>query len=322
MSIEDLQVVWGDEPNSTVRPTDHVQVSWGNEGASNIDGSFRSRAAARAGGFINYEGEGFQSWFMNKATRLGHGGTEGAWSRVAMASSGMSGQGVALTSTFGPHAVKAKALGGLAKTAGRGFLSAYLPIDPFSSSQLDAMGSLGGVGKKGGSLANVVRKSGGKLLQKAFAWLGPVVTAYRLGTETQGQGFFGGISKSVRIIGEEGFSTAGMVVGGILGTAIGGIGGTVAGMAVGYAIGEAGSAVWNKAIDIAEAPARIASASWKYFEQAGRRSGKLELGGRTSMANSSGVAYTMRQRALSQMGRSGQNARALLGNEASYMHIR
>lgn len=259
--------------------------------------------------FANYEGEGAQSWFMNKATRLGSGGWEGALGRVRQAGGG------------------ATVSRGLAKTFGRGMLSSVLPMEPFSDRQMKYMSEVGGFGKAAkeggkGAAKGLLRHVGGGLLKQGLKWLGPVMTTYRLSTETGGQGFFEGTSKAVRIVGEEAFMTGGAVLGGAIGTAIGGPVGTVVGIAAGMAIGAAGSYAWNKFMDVAEAPARMAAAGWKYFRDAGRRSNRLELGGQMSRANRTGMAYTMRQRALSQMNRSGINARSLLGSEASYMHVR
>jgi hypothetical protein len=64
----------------------------------------------------------------------------------------------------------------------------------------------------------------------------------------------------------------------------------------------------------------MANAGWNYLKESGRRGTRLELGGGISTGNRSTMAYTMRQRALSQMNRSGINARSLLGQEASYLH--
>jgi len=175
----------------------------------------------------------------------------------------------------------------------------------------------------------------------ASKWMGPLFTGYRLSTEVGGQGFAGGVSQSARIIGEEFAFSAGMTwgmgvgtsiggwAGGILGSIVPGAGtivgtgiGMVAGAAIGMAAGYAGQWAWNRVVDVAEAPFRIASQSWKYLRETGRHSSDLELGGGVSAANRSGMAYTMRQRALSEMNRSGINARSLLGQESSYLHIR
>ena len=250
---------------------------------------------------MNYEGEGIGSWFAHKATRLGEGGFQGAVGRMRTAAGGKT------------------LAGGFAKTAGRGALSTFLPIEPFSIKQMNAMSKMGGLTGKVGGLAKTAGKG---VLGQALKWLGPLILTYRLATEVPGNGFLGGADKAVRIVGEEVMQTTGAVIGGVIGTSVGGVVGAVAGMAIGYAIGAAGSWVWNKMVDAAEAPIRLANAGFKYFRDAGRRSADLELGGRVSQANSTGMAYTMRQRALSQMNRSGINARSLLGQEASYMHVR
>lgn len=260
-------------------------------------------------GAVNYEGEGVRSWFMNKATRLGDGGIDGAWNRLRQAGGGRS------------------VGGGLAKTFARGAMSSFLPMEPLSPDQMKYMSKVGGFGKAAQEGAEagakgLLRHVGGGLVRHGLRWLGPVITTYRLSTETQGKGFFEGISKANRIIGEEAMMTGGAMIGGAIGTAMGGPVGTAVGIAVGMAIGMAGSYAWNKFMDVAEAPARAAAAGWKYFRDAGRRSNRLELGGQMSRANRTGMAYTMRQRALSQMNRSGINARSLLGREASLMHVR
>lgn len=260
------------------------------------------RAAGWGRDFVNYEGEGLSSWLMHKATRLGDGGWQGAMGRMRQFS--------------GAKTV----LGGAARMAGRGALSSFLPIEPFSGEQMTAMAKIGSFGKGGAKGLLGAAKSG--LGGAIFKWVGPIIMAYRLATETGGQGLLGGMDKAVRIVGEETLMTAGGVLGGMIGTAIGGPGGTAVGIVAGMAIGYAGAWAWNKFVDAAEAPAKLAHAGWKYFREAGRRSAKLELGGGISRANRTGMAYTMRQRALSQMNRSGMNARSLLGQEAAYMHIR
>jgi hypothetical protein len=205
----------------------------------------------------------------------------------------------------------------------RGGASAFLPIEPVED--------LGG---------RIAKGAGGQAFGRAFSlvgkWMGPVLTTVRLGTEVNisQQGWAGAASKTGRIMGEEAAWSAGMAGGSVLGAKIGaglgtmvapGIGsavGFVAGVAIGAGLGAAGSWAWNKSMDIAEAPVRLAHAGWKYFEAAGKRSTKMELGGRASFANRTQIAHTMRARALQNMSRSGINARSLLGQEASYAHIR
>lgn len=177
-----------------------------------------------------------------------------------------------------------------------------------------------------------VRKAG-RVLSK---WAGPLITGYRLGTEVDPgrQGVGGAISKTGRIIGEEALSTGAFavglgVIGGAIGTAVAPVVGTAVGGAIGLiaggAIGLIGSEIlgkqWNRFMDVAETPFRMAHAGWKFLEKSGKQN-RMELGGGISRGNRTRAAYTMRARALQQMNRSGINARSLLGQEAAYMHIR
>ncbi len=159
----------------------------------------------------------------------------------------------------------------------------------------------------------------------ASRWVGPLVGAYRLGTEVpQAQGLGNQVSKATRIIGEETINTSMIFAGAAIGTALfpgaGTIVGGAIGIGLGMVLGGAGGWAFNRAMDVAEAPIRGASAGWNYLKQSGKQGTKLELGGRMSEGNRSNIAYTMRQRALSQMNRSGINARSLLGMESAYLH--
>lgn len=278
--------------------------------------------SSQAKRWINYEGEGLHSWFMNKATRLGRGGTAGAIERMASAA-GVS----SFAQTTG--GIARDIPWGVAKTAMRGAVSTVLPTEPYSKQQMKYLQKVGGFGRGAGKPLSKGAQTVGKSLlgglsKHAFKWIGPVFTGIRLKEEINisQQGFAGAAWKSTRIVGEESMWTVGAVVGGIAGQIIGGPVGAAAGIAAGIALGWAGKEVLNVALDVAEVPFRMADAGWKYFREAGKRSAKLELGGGVSAANRTGMAYTMRQRALSQMNRSGINARSLLGQEASYVHMR
>lgn len=221
----------------------------------------------------------------------------------------------------------------LAGIYGRGALSAFLPISPMA----EGAGAVAGGATKGffRGLPSGVRSTGRAVGRTLSKWAGPLITAYRLGTEVpQAQGFGGKISKTVRVIGEEaawtGGAMAGMAIGSAIGTAllpgagtvVGGVAGFLIGLPVGYVLGQAGANAVNKAVDIAEAPFRIAAAGYRGLRELGIQSKRLELGGGISAANRTQMAATMRQRALEQMNRSGINARSLLGREASYYHLR
>ncbi len=233
---------------------------------------------------------------------------------------------------------------GIGKSFFRGAASAFLPIEPMphlmkGADEIAARERqiLGGAKKT--AYERFTKTAATRTLFRGAArtagrWVGPLITGHRLVTETRGLGVAGGLNKGVRIIGEEAISTgsmvAGMALGGKVGAGLGtmvapGLGsaiGTVAGIAIGAVIGHYGGKGWNSLVDMAEMPFRIAESGWKYLEQQGKQSSKLELGGGMSRGNRSQHAYTMRQRALSQMNRSGVNARSLLGMEASMMHIR
>jgi len=230
---------------------------------------------------------------------------------------------------------------GLLEATGRGALSAILPIDIVGGKQKAFMkeaakGLGGGTGMWAavkGALPSGLRKAGGAVLGQATKWMGPLILAHRLKTETGGRGVLGGANKGVRIVGEEiawaAGAGAGMALGswvggtllGTLGSAAGPVG-TVVGLGLGIALGAIGSATVNKVADMAETPFRLAHSGYKYFRDLGRKSRRLELGGGISAGNQTRLAATMRQRGLQQMSRSGINARSLLGREAGMMHLR
>lgn len=143
---------------------------------------------------------------------------------------------------------------------------------------------------------------------------------------TQGRGIVGGIAsgidKTVRITGEEVLWSATAGLGMAAGGMIGGPVGMVAGFALGAIGGYLGSKAWNSAVDIAEAPVRMAYGAYNFLKQTGIRNKRLELGGVASLGNSTYAAATMRQRALGEIYRSGINQRSILGREAQYMHLR
>jgi len=218
----------------------------------------------------------------------------------------------------------------------KGGLSAISPIeDPLAQAGQQVREKvLGDAGKKAaGLLPKSIKNFGAAALKGVARWGGPVTTAYRLGYDNDFSSVGGFASKSTRIIGEEIAWGAGAAIGMKMGSAIGaGIGttfvpgvGTVAGfaagMVIGAGIGMVGSYSVNKAIDAAEVPFKIGAAGYRYLRNTGKDR-RLELGGQISAGNASRQGYTMRQRALSQMNRSGINTRSLLGQEASMMHIR
>jgi len=243
--------------------------------------------------------------------------------------------------------------GGILSQAAHGAASAFLPIAP-PSGILSGIGE--GIDKVEGKafpttgaaakVSSAKKGIGSRALGVAGKWFGPITGAYRLGTEVDisSQGLGGAASKTGRIVGEEVIGTAGFAaaaaLGGKIGAGLGAIGGTFAvpvpivggtvgglvGGAIGVVAGMAayviGGWAWNKAMDVAEAPIRLAHAGWKYFREQGKRSARMELGGMVSRGNRSRMAYTMRSRALQEISRSAVNARSLLGNEGAYHHIR
>jgi hypothetical protein len=226
----------------------------------------------------------------------------------------------------------------------RGAFSSILPIDMMTEAEKEALRkNITGSGKGlldpiTSRIPSGVKKAGGLALRTAGRLMGPVMTSYRLATETSGRGVGGGIWKGGRIIGEEmawgGGMAAGMALGGAVTAGIAGakIGGTIGaaagpigigiGIVAGMAIGAAGAYTINKVFDAAEVPFRMAKAGWNFLRETGRNATKLELGGQVSRANRNRLSYTMRQRSLAQINRSGINARSVLGNEAQYFHIR
>jgi hypothetical protein len=204
----------------------------------------------------------------------------------------------------------------LAKGAGQGWLSAFFPVSP----PIPAGGAKAG-SKILSALPKALRAPVGMVGRTALKWLGPVITTYRLATETKGLGTIGKIDKSARILGEEGAWAAGAGIGAVLGSVVPGIG-TIGGMIVGAGIGYVGSKAWNFGLDVAEAPIRMAARGWNALEAKGRQAKRLELGGRVSLGNTTSAAATMRQRAIGEIYRSGINQRSILGREASYMHTR
>jgi hypothetical protein len=239
---------------------------------------------------------------------------------------------------------------GYAESVLRGGASAVWGVSPLPEGPADAWDAwIGGADKKGvtgigkaarGLVSKIprgVRAIAQTAGRAAFRWAGPVITTGRLATETRGRGVAGGINKGIRILGEETLGTAaffaGMPIGAAIGGAIGGTLGSVApgvgnaiGFVAGAAIGTAFSAAagwgWNRAVDVAELPFRIAGAGYDFMRDLGKRSTRPELGGRVSAANRTRAAHTMRQRHLMAMSRSGVNERSLLGREANLQHIR
>ena len=235
------------------------------------------------------------------------------------------------------------------KSVGKAAASPFWGISPLPEGPADAwdeyLGSAKSTdwfGKRAltGALSKIPRGARSALQatgRAALRWAGPLILTGRLATETRGKGVMGGMNKATRIVGEEVAMTAGFVAGMPIGAAIGGaIGGAlgsvapgvgnaigfVAGAAIGTAIGYAGGWAWNRAVDVAEMPYRIARGGYNFMRDLGKRSTKLELGGGVSAANRTRAAHTMRQRHLMSMNRSGMNARSLLGREAGMMHIR
>jgi hypothetical protein len=215
----------------------------------------------------------------------------------------------------------------------QGAFSAVLPIETIPD--LPGQGSLldqawGGIKKLVGPdskvLASIEKATPSGLKQGARAagravsrWLGPVFTGYRLATEVPGKGVAGGAWHGARVVAEEMAYSGMFAVGMSVGTAFGG---PIGGLAAGIALGTVGQAVAGAAFDVAGAPIRAVQTGYKYLRARGKAASRLELGGRTSAGNMTRYAYTMRQRALAQMNRSGINARNMLGGEASMMHIR
>ncbi len=213
----------------------------------------------------------------------------------------------------------------------QGAKSAILPVEGFTPGQLEATRASSGMGMMGkakGTVPKGIRATAGRVLGAGMKVAGPLMTGHRIATETQGMGLLGGMEKSGRIIGEEmvmtGSMFAGMSIGASAGMALG-PGGAIIGGAIGLGVGMvggmAGSWALNKAIDVAEVPFRLGASGFKHFANRGRDN-RLELGGGVSAGNRTRAAYTMRQRALQGMNRSGMNARSLLGREASMCHIR
>ena len=101
---------------------------------------------------------------------------------------------------------------------------------------------------------------------------------------------------------------AGTVAGGLIGGAIG-IGGSIAGALAGEAIGGA----------LINSPARTLGLGARAIARTARAVDRVQFGG--SFVDSQG-AYTMRQRAVSDMSGSMMNARQFLGNEAIFLHER
>lgn len=215
--------------------------------------------------------------------------------------------------------------GSLREAAAQGGLSAVLPYAPPvpSAAKQASTGALSLLPK---SAQGAVRWAG----RTALKWIGPLSWGYRMATEvpgaTQGRGIVGGIAsgidKTVRITGEEVLWSATAGLGMAAGGMIGGPVGMVAGFALGAIGGYLGSKAWNSAVDIAEAPYKMAYGAYNFLKQTGIRNKRLELGGVASLGNSTYAAATMRQRALGEIYRSGINQRSILGREAQYMHLR
>ena len=301
---------------------DPIQETWGDSAARRmgIDTSGFSSPLEAFRSHYTAEKMGNRFWTeMGESARNGGGWwaakeIDSVTKRSALA--GMSGM------------AKARTLGGSVLKQGLwGGLSAVAPIAP-------PMGGLGHAAKKsaGGLLKAIprpLRRIGGAVGRTTLKVVGPVITAYRLSTETKGLGVLGGLEKGTRIVGEEiawGVGAGiGMALGGAIGSALG-LPGTIAGAVIGGVLGGVlgylGSKAWNTTIDLLEAPFKIGKSAWDFLGNMGREGRKLNLGGQISLGNSTQAAATMRQRALQQINRSGINARSILGREASMMHYR
>jgi hypothetical protein len=140
----------------------------------------------------------------------------------------------------------------------RGALSAWLPIEPNPRvlEAADINARLRDIALQEGKIqpdfferavkSPAARKSLRGLGRVASKWFGPIIGAYRLTTEVpKERGLGGKVSKGVRIIGEESFSTAAAFAGGAIGTAIAPGIGSIIGMGLGYVGGEVLGWAWN-----------------------------------------------------------------------------
>ena len=208
----------------------------------------------------------------------------------------------------------AKIMGGLSELAGQGIwhgAAGVLPIEPPVPKFMTGGSTKGVLGSVSPGMA--------KMGKAAFRWAGPALVGYRAYDE--------GITSLPRIVTEEAASAAGWGIGSTIGGAIGtaiapGVGTTIGYFAGGFAGALIGQGVGSTISDVAGAPFRAVPAAYKFFRNTGMQNRRLELGGNMSAGNRSMYAQTMRQRALMQMNRSGQNARSLLGREAQFMHVR
>lgn len=223
--------------------------------------------------------------------------------------------------TMGKHVLGEAFFGGLSAVAPVGMRNAA------SQAIRDAASTTAKAGRWGALIKSIpepvarLGKGAGRFVSR---WLGPAITAYRLGTETRGKGLLGGADAAVRIVGEEvawgAGAAAGASIGGIIGSSVGPLG-TVAGLVIGAGLGYIGAKGWNTMVDAFEAPFKLAKTAWDFLAEEGRSGRRLGLGGQVSFANTTQVAATMRQRALEGINRSVINSRSILGNEAQFCHL-